>query len=67
MPLNRLLLILATVIAAAALTVWLGTLLAGSVTLPGPGWLLAAPLAYLLWRVIQHRLRPVKGGDPHDG
>lgn len=59
MPLDRFVLILVIVIAAAGATVWIGTLIAASVQVPA-GWLSVIPVAligYVLWRVISDRLR----------
>ena len=58
MPLDRLVLIIVCVIAAAAATVWLGTLIAASVSVPF-GWLTLIPgalIAYIAWRVIAERV-----------
>lgn len=58
MPLDRFVLILVIVIAAAGATVWIGTLIAASVQVPA-GWLSVIPVAligYVLWRVISDRL-----------
>ncbi len=60
MPLDRLVLILVLVIAAAGVTLWLGMILAASLSL-GSLWPLAALIpaglvAYLLWRVLAERL-----------
>lgn len=58
MPLDRFVLILVIVIGAAGVTVWLGTMVAAAVELPG-GWLVflpAALVAYVVWRVIAERL-----------
>ena len=59
MPLDRLVLIVVAVFAAAAVTVWVGTLLVASAALPGA--LLAvlpvlALLAYIVVRVIRDRM-----------
>lgn len=59
MPLDRFVLILVIVIAAAGATVWIGTLIAASAQVPA-GWLSIIPVAligYVLWRVISDRLR----------
>lgn len=59
MPLDKFVLILVIVIAAAGLTVWVGTMVVASFQLTG-GWLVfipAALVAYVVWRVIAERLR----------
>jgi membrane protein implicated in regulation of membrane protease activity len=59
MPLDKFVLILVIVIAAAGLTVWVGTMVVASFQLPG-GWLVLIPaalVAYVVWRVIAERLR----------
>ncbi len=60
MPLDRLLLLLAVVIAAAGLTVWLGTVLAVSSSLHPLAALMPAGFVVLglsvLWRVVAGRL-----------
>jgi hypothetical protein len=65
MPLDRLVLILVVVIAAAGLTVWLGTVLAVSFSLhPLAALVPAGPVVlglYVLWRVVAGRL-----GDRED-
>lgn len=58
MPLDRFVLILVIVIAAAGVTVWLGTMIAASTQIPA-GWLSVIPVAligYVVWRVISDRL-----------
>lgn len=63
MPLDRLVLILVCVLAAAGVTVWIGTLVATAVAAP-LAWLALVPVALaalLLWRVVADRL-----GDPED-
>lgn len=58
MPLDKFVLILVAVIAAAGLTVWIGTLVAASLQMPA-GWLVfipAALIAYVVWRVIADRI-----------
>ena len=58
MPLDRLVLIVVCVIAAAAATVWLGTLIAASLSIPF-GWLVVIPtalVAYIAWRLISERV-----------
>lgn len=57
MPLDRLVLILIAVIAAAAATIWLAAFLIASASFPG-GLALAIPvglIAYVVWRVIAER------------
>ena len=58
MPLDRLVLILFIVFAAAGATIWLGAILAASLTLPfGAVALLPALLVgYVVWRVVADRL-----------
>jgi len=59
MPLDRLVLMLVIVVAAAGATIWLGTLLAASTQMSSAGWLVIVAvtlLAYVLWRVITDRL-----------
>lgn len=59
MPLDRLVLMLVIVVAAAGATIWLGTLLAAATQMSGAGWLVILPVtmvAYILWRVISDRL-----------
>jgi membrane protein implicated in regulation of membrane protease activity len=61
MPLDRLVLILVIVIAAAGATLWLAAVVASAFSL-GSGWPLVAlipagMLAYVLWRVLADRLR----------
>lgn len=59
MPLERFVLILVAVIAAAGLTVWVGTLAAAAITVP-IGWVFVIPvalIAYVAWRVIAERIR----------
>ena len=60
MPLDRLVLIIVCVVAAAGATIWVGTLLLASTQLP-PFFGLAvigvlALIAYVIWRVIAERL-----------
>lgn len=60
MPLDRFVLMIVIVIAAAGATIWLGTLLATSMQMSGAGWIVILPVtlvAYVLWRVISDRLR----------
>ncbi|WP_371154343.1 hypothetical protein [Jannaschia sp. 2305UL9-9] len=59
MPIDRFVLILVIVLAAAGATVWLAAIVATSITVP-LGWLALIPavLAALIgWRVISDRLR----------
>ncbi len=66
MPLDRLLLLLVVVIAAAGLTVWLGTVLAVSSSLHPLAALMPAGLVVLglsvLWRVVARRLGGRRNG-----
>ncbi len=58
MPLDKLVLILVVVIAAAGLTVWLGAIALAVFRMPGV-WLTLIPAAlvgYIVWRVIADRL-----------
>ncbi|WP_298491490.1 hypothetical protein [uncultured Maritimibacter sp.] len=58
MPLDKFVLILVIVIAAAGATVWIGTLVAASTQMP-LGWLAIVPVVLvvtILWRVIADRL-----------
>lgn len=67
MPLDKFVLILVAVIAAAGLTIWLATLVAASVAMP-LGWAMLVPallVAYVLWRVIAER-RANKEDDHYD-
>lgn len=59
MPLDRIVLIVVCVIAAAGATVWLGVFLSATLSLPFPGLLLLLPVGlvvWLVWRVIAERL-----------
>lgn len=59
MPLDKFVLILVIVLAAAALTVTLGSLFLASFTIPGPGWLIFVPVilvAYIALRVLIDRI-----------
>ena len=59
MPLDRLVLILVAVTAAAALTVWVGATVMAAAAAPGWAALAAVPAAlvvYVLWRVIAERV-----------
>ena len=58
MPLDKFVLILVIVIAAAGVTVWIGTLVAASTQIPF-GWIAIVPVvlvATILWRVIAERV-----------
>ncbi|WP_102109284.1 hypothetical protein [Oceaniglobus roseus] len=58
MPLDRFVLILVIVFAAAGLSVWIATAIAAATTAPGL-WFLAVPVVLavaVLWRVIAQRL-----------
>lgn len=59
MPLNRLVLILSVVIAAAAVTVWLAQLVASAFSLPQAATVLVplALLAFVLVRLLRDRTR----------
>lgn len=60
MPLDRLILILVSVVACAACTVAFGVLLAASIALPGWAALAAAPMLialYVAYVVIRDRVR----------
>jgi len=52
LSLNRLVLILICVIAAAGATIWLATVLSRSVDLPG-GWLWGVPAALVIYVVVR--------------
>lgn len=59
MPLDKLVLILICVIAAAGLTVWIGAMAAAALQMPGFAWLFVLPAAlvgYIVWRVIADRI-----------
>ena len=59
MPLDRLVLILVCVVAAAGLTVWLATMVAGALQLSPAAWALFIPVLlglYVVWRVIADRI-----------
>ena len=58
MPLDRFVLMIVIVLAAAGATVWLASLVAASLAFP-LGWLgfvPAALVAYVVWRVVADRL-----------
>jgi len=68
MPLDKFVLILVCVVAAAGLTVWLGTIVAATMQAPIIGWLVFIPallIGYVVWRVIQDRLQN-KEDDHYD-
>ena len=59
MPLDRFVLILACVVIAAGVTVWLAAFLSAAVTLPFPAMFVLIPIAlcaWVIWRVIADRL-----------
>jgi len=59
MPLDKFVLILVVVIGAAALTVWIATMVAAAVQFP-LGWFAIVPamlVGYIAWRVIEDRLK----------
>lgn len=59
MPLDRLVLLIVCVIAAAGVTVWLGSFALAALQVPGLGWMVAIPVVlafYIGWRVIAERL-----------
>ncbi|NRA99265.1 MAG: hypothetical protein HRU32_05490 [Rhodobacteraceae bacterium] len=60
MPLDRFVLILVIVLAAGAVTVWLGWLLMAAVAIPDYGWLIFVPVALVAVvaaRVVIDRIR----------
>ena len=60
MPLDRFVLILVIVLAAGAVTVWLGWLLMAAVAIPDYGWLIFVPVALVAAvaaRVVIDRMR----------
>ena len=67
MPLDRFVLILVAVIAAAGITLWLGALVAASLDFPfGLSFLIpVALIAYVLWRAIAERVSS-KEDDNYD-
>jgi len=68
MPLDKLVLVLIAVIAAAGLTVWIGSMAATVLQLSPAAWLLFVPAAlvgYMVWRVIAERLSNSED-DHHD-
>jgi len=59
MPLDRLVLIIVIVLAAAGGTIWLGTFIAAALQVPQVGWFVLVPVALILyigWRVIADRV-----------
>ena len=65
MPLARFVLLLIVVIAAAAITVALGVLVAASMELPGIGLMVTIPVAlvaYVLVRVVRDRVKSREDG-----
>jgi hypothetical protein len=70
MPFIRLISMLLIVVASAGLTVWLGTLVAGTSAAPWAGWgilVVVTLVAYLAWRFIHDRTaarnRPDRAGE----
>ncbi len=59
MPLDKFVLLLVLVVAAAAVTVWVGTLVLAAIQVPwaGVAFIPAALVAYVVWRVVADRLR----------
>ncbi len=60
MPLEKIVLIIVSVIAAAGVTVWVGTMLMATLQVPVAGWLLFIPamlIGYIVWRVVAERLQ----------
>ena len=60
MPLDRFVLIIIVVIAAAGATVWIGVTIAAAIEAPLVGWAAIVPatlVGYVIWRVIAERLR----------
>ena len=58
MPLDKFVLLIVIVFAAAGITVWVSALIMASLEFPG-GWLAFIPAAlvgYVVWRVIAERL-----------
>jgi len=59
MPTKYFALLLISVIAAAAVTVWIAVSVAGPVSMDQNAWMIGIPVAlaaYLVWRVIAKRL-----------
>lgn len=68
MPLDKFVLLLVIVFAAAGVTVWLGMLVATMLKVPAAGLAAAIPAAlvgYVVWRVIAERLQN-KEDDHYD-
>ena len=68
MPLDKLVLILVVVLAAAGVTFWLGVVLAATMQTPKYGWTVAFPVVlvgYVIWRVISERWKN-KEDDHYD-
>jgi len=59
MPLDKFVLLLVLVIAAAAVTVWVAGLALAAIQVPWAGavFIPAALVAYVVWRVVADRLR----------
>ncbi len=59
MPLDKFVLLLVLVVAAAAVTVWVGSLVLAAIQVPwaGAAFIPAALVAYVVWRVVADRLR----------
>ena len=59
MPLDRFVLLLVLVVAAAAITVWVASLAMAAMHVPwaGAAFIPAALVAYVVWRVVADRLR----------
>ncbi len=67
MPLDKLVLIVVVVIAAAGLTVWVAAMAMAAFQVPGGGlvFIPAALVGYVVWRVISERLNN-KEDDHYD-
>lgn len=66
MPLDKFVLILVVVIAAAGLTVVLASMVFAALEVSGPAWMTLIPVAlvvYVVWRVIADRLNSAE--DDH--
>jgi membrane protein implicated in regulation of membrane protease activity len=59
MPLDKFVLLLVIVVAAAGLTVWVAAMALAAFQVPGAGlaFIPAALVAYVVWRVIADRLK----------
>ena len=60
MPLDKFVLMLVAVIAAAGATVWVAMTIFATFAAPPSGWLALIPIAlvaYIAWRVISDRIR----------